>query len=154
MCFACDDGDFIVDEFQFENQPIQTCDNKPFIFKINEVELLLLNIDASNFDPNVTPADQPRVVQVNTSNIVYRKYSQTVSQNQLCQDLPPIDLIVDRQWLGARGEIQIHTTERLDVNNQVEGHNHQIIFLNLGLENTHNTLAFDHYEFGIYQTSI
>ena len=55
---SCDDGDITLESFNFSNQQIQKCldDTKTFLYKVNDNELLFLNISATpyTYDPNET----------------------------------------------------------------------------------------------------
>jgi hypothetical protein len=77
---ACDDGDITLESFDFETATVQSCPSNNLVFKINENELLLLNIPTSSFVNEETPDGSPRIVAVNSTNkIIYRIYSDNLN---------------------------------------------------------------------------
>lgn len=165
VCFllltGCDDGDLVLESFDFDTVAIQKCPNKNLLFKINGDELLLMDIPASFFPPEVTPADQPRIVTISgTNQVLYRKYSGTASNNTICSEIPPANPTVNAQWTAANGgTIQITTTERTTtdpVTNETTlvGHNHQIKFTNIQFVGENDTFVFEEYLFGTYTTNL
>lgn len=158
---ACDDGDLVLESFNFSNAAIQKCSDKTVLFKTNGEELLLLDIPASNFPNEVTPPDQPRIVPISgTNKVLYRKYSGDVSSNSICSVIPPASPSVASEWTATSGgTIQIITTEKTTIDpvtNEpvLSGYNHQIKFLNIQFVSTDNTFVYEEYLFGTYTTSL
>lgn len=158
---GCDDGDLVLESFNFNNAPIQKCSDKTLLFKTSGEELLLLDIPASNFPNEVTPVDEPRIVTISgTNKVLYRKYSGNVSNTSICSVIPPASPSVASEWTASGGgTIQIITTEKTTIDpvtNEpvLTGYNHQIKFINIQFVSTDNTFVFEEYLFGTYTTNL
>lgn len=157
----CDDGDLVLQSFNFSNAAIQKCSNKQVLFKINGAELLLVDIPSSNFPNEITPPDQPRIVTISgTNKILYRKYSGTASNNTICADIPPASPSVTSEWSAAAGgKIQIITTEKTTLDPVTNlpvltGYNHQIKFINVQFVGSNDSFVFEEYLFGTYTVNL
>lgn len=158
---GCDDGDLVLESFNFNNAPIQKCSDKTLLFKTSGEELLLLDIPASNFPNEVTPVDEPRIVTISGSNkVLYRKYSGNVSNTSICSVIPPASPTVLSEWTASGGgTIQIVTTEKTTIDpvtneSVLTGYNHQIKFLNIQFVSTDNIFVYEEYLFGTYTTNL
>lgn len=161
LLMACDDGDLVLESFNFSNAAIQKCSDKTLLFKTSGDELLLLDIPASNFPNEVTPVDQPRIVTISgTNKVLYRKYSGNVSNSNICSVIPPASPSVTSEWTATSGgTIQIITTEKTTIDPVtnvpvLSGYNHQIKFINIQFVSTNNTFVYDEYLFGTYTTNL
>ncbi|MEW5675873.1 hypothetical protein ABGT15_06130 [Flavobacterium enshiense] len=158
---SCDDGDLVLESFNFDAATIQKCTDKEVLFKINGGELLLLDIPASNFPNEATPVDTPRIVTISGSNrVLYRKYNGTITNNTICSVIPPANPTVINEWTAATGgTIQIISTEKTTIDPvtsevTVTGYNHQIKFINIQFVSNDNTFVFEEYLFGTYTTDL
>lgn len=158
---SCDDGDIVLQSFNFGTAAIQKCSDKEVVFKINGEELLLVDIPAVYFPNEVTPEGSPRIVTISSVNrVLYRKYSGTVTNNTICSDIPPASPTVSNEWTAANGgTIQIITTEKTTTDEvtgevTVTGYNHQIKFINIQFVGSDDSFVFDEYLFGTYTTSL
>ncbi|ESU20279.1 hypothetical protein FEDK69T_27910 [Flavobacterium enshiense DK69] len=158
---SCDDGDLVVETFNFDNVSIQKCPSKDPLFKINGQELLLLDIPSSNFPNEITPDGEPRIVTVSsTDRIIYRKYDANLNDNSvICSAVPPATPLVQQEWNAAEGgTIQITTTQNTTTDPDtgivtVTGYNHRIKFINVEFVNGQNSFVYDDYFFGDYITT-
>uniref|UniRef100_UPI004049F259 hypothetical protein n=1 Tax=Flavobacterium sp. TaxID=239 RepID=UPI004049F259 len=156
LLFSCDDGEVTLQSFDFEEQSIQKCSDNNLIFKIKNDELLLIDIDESNFANVVTPDGEPREVIINTLNsVVYRKYTGNLSSSTICSILPPATPVVSKEWKATGGTILIETNELLDTDGiTIIGYTHNITFQNVSFSNSDNTFSFTSYLFGDYETDL
>lgn len=158
---SCDDGDLVLESFNFDTVAIQKCSDRNPLFKINKEELLLIDIPSIYFPNEVTPTGQPRIVNISEVNrVIYRKYNGTVTNSVICSDVPPSKPIVQDQWTAAAGgtiEIittEITTTDPVSGQVTITGYNHQIKFITIQFVGTQNTFVFDEYLFGTYTTTL
>lgn len=158
---SCDDGEIVLQSFNFDTVAIQKCSNKEVLFKINKEEMLLLDIPSIYFPNEITPEGEPRIVTISSTNrVLYRKYSDIVTSNSLCSDVPPASPTVSNEWTAANGgTIQIITTARTTTNEvtgeiTVTGYNHQIKFINIQFVGSNDSFVFDEYIFGTYTTTL
>lgn len=153
---ACDDGDITLESFDFETATIQSCPSNNLVFKINENELLLLNIPTSSFVNEETPDGSPRIVAVNSTNkIIYRIYSDNLNTTSICSILPPATPVVTNEWNASGGTIEIITDKLFAADGiTVTGYTHNIRFVNVNFSNTENSFSFTSYNFGNHRTSL
>ncbi len=158
---SCDDGDIVLQSFNFNNVAIQKCSDKEVLFKINKDELLLLDIPSTYFPNEITPDGEPRIATVSSTNrILYRKYNGNASNNVICADVPPASPTVLNEWGAANGgTIEIITTARTvtdEITGEVTitGYNHQIKFINIQFVGAQDSFVFDEYLYGTYTTTL
>lgn len=152
---ACDDGDITLQSFDFEAQTIQNCNTNELLFKIKGSELLLVTLPSSATTNQVTPENQPRVIQVNTSNqVLYRKYSGNLTVGTICSAIPPSSPSVAKEWTATGGTIEIITSERRNANDELIGYTHNIRFVNINFSSSDDSFSFVSYIFGNYPTNL
>lgn len=158
---GCDDGDIVLQSFDFDAASIQKCTDKDLLFKINGEELLLLDIAPENFPDEITEPDSPRIVTISSTNrVLYRKYNGTVGSTTICSDVPPASPAVSSEWTAAAGgTIQITSTAITTIDpdtseETVTGHSHQIKFLNIEFVGSADSFVFEEYLFGTYTTTV
>lgn len=158
---GCDDGDIVLQSFNFDNETIQTCTDKDLLFKTNGEELLLIDIPATNFPNEITPEGEPRFVTITgTNRVLYRKYNGSVSNLTICSVIPPASPTVVNEWTAASGgQIQIITTEKTTTDPvtsevTVTGYNHQIKFINIQFVGPEDTFVFEEYLFGTHTVNL
>jgi hypothetical protein len=156
MLQACDDGDITLESFNFDEVAIQECGDNNLIFKINNDELLLINIPEASFANEETPDGSPRIVTVNSTNqIIYRIYSGEVESNSICATIPPATPVVEQEWNATGGTIEI-ITDALYASDGVTitGYTHNIKFVNVNFSGSSNSFSFTEYNFGNYETDL
>ncbi len=155
MLQACDDGEITLESFNFDTVAVQNCSNNNLVFKINNKELLLLNIPLSSFANEVTPEGNPRIVSIGGSNqIIYRLYSGDVSTSSICSTIPPATPTVKKEWNATGGTIEIITNALFAPDGiTVTGYTHNIKFKNVNFSNPDNSFSFTEYVFGNYVTN-
>jgi len=152
---SCDDGEITLQSFDFEAQNIQKCVTNELLFKIKGSELLLVTLPNSATANEVTPEDQPRVIQVNSTNqVLYRKYSGNLTNATICSTIPPSSPSVKKEWVATGGTIEIITTERRNSNNELIGYSHNIRFVNINFSSSDDSFSFVSYIFGNYETNL
>lgn len=155
MLQACDDGDITLESFNFDTVSVQNCSDNNLVFKINDNELLLLNIPATSFANEETPDGSPRIVTVSSTNqIIYRLYSGDVSSSTICSILPPASPVVEKEWNATGGTIEIITNALYASDGiTITGYTHNIKFVNVNFSNSDNSFSFTEYIFGNYETN-
>ena len=156
MLQACDDGDITLESFNFDTVNIQECTDNNLIFKINDDEMLLLNIPASSFVNIETPDGSPRTVTVNSTNqIIYRIYSGNVTDDSVCNLIPPASPIVQEEWIATGGTIEIITDPIYDTDGiTILRYTHNIKFVNVNFSGSSNSFSFTEYIFGNHETDL
>jgi len=110
---ACNDGDIIVTEFDFEMTNLSNCGAPGgyTFFNINNssaAESISLNLTTTDI---LFLESSVQEFQLNSSsNIVnYRKYNDDVSSNYFCSNIPPISPVVTLEFLGESGTAELTT---------------------------------------------
>lgn len=152
---SCDDGEISLESFNFEDQEIQECTTNDLIFKTKNDELLLISLPEGAFNTafaNTPTTDAPRTVTIGGSNdVIYRKYTGTVSNLTVCSTIPVSSPTVVKEWNATGGTISIETDEITDNSGNVTGYTHNITFLNVNFASTDNSFSFVSYLFGDYK---
>lgn len=157
LLFSCDDGDFDIPAFEFE-ETVYNCslkDNSYTLFRLSDSEALIIILTSSQIKNKVSTS--PIILPISSSNVVYRTFNDAVSESYFCEDIPPLTPTVLSNWTGVAGgsnEIIIETIEELDSNNTLIGYKHTISFQNLILENGNSSLVYVEELFGSLITSL
>ena len=156
MLQACDDGDITLESFNFDTVNIQECTDNNLIFKINGDEMLLIKKPESSFPTEETPDGSPEIIEVNSTNqIIYRIYSGTVTDDSLCDLIPPATPTVQNEWNATGGTIEIITDKLFATDGVTQiGLTHNIKFVNVNFSGSSNSFSFTEYNFGNYETDL
>lgn len=113
LYYACNDGDIIITEFDFEESNLNNCGAPGgyTFFNINNssaAESISLNLTTN--DILFLESDVQEFQLNNSSNTVnYRKYNDNVSSDYFCSNIPPISPIVTIEYLGESGVAELTT---------------------------------------------
>lgn len=156
MFNSCDDGDITLESFNFSGQEITKCDdpNKAFLYKINNKELLLLNIQSDLYTYDITKTEFPytKTYAINTTNaVIYRLYNDVIPATFICNSIAPATPVVTNEWNATGGTISVTTTQTFDTDGiTLLGYSHTIKLLNVNFANASNSFSFEEYLFGSY----
>ncbi|MGI9545956.1 MAG: hypothetical protein ACR2MM_01870 [Flavobacteriaceae bacterium] len=112
---ACNDGDLQIETIDFNSASIQFCESSTdisstFFFKLNTAEALLLELQSGILKNE--PSDGTIVSTVpGQSQITYRTFSDDVSSNYFCDQVPPVTPVVLEEILAEGGEVFITTIQ-------------------------------------------
>ena len=157
---GCDDGDLILETIYFEDATTQSCSTNDLIYKLNEKESLILQIPSDDFTNEPSTPGSPTIIDIDNDiyKVIYRFYNGTVAETNICSTIPPATPIVNDQWTGTSGKIQITTTAVKTTNTsenstRITGYNHNIIFKNITFEKATGPQVYETFTFGDYVTS-
>ncbi|RIV69830.1 hypothetical protein [Flagellimonas aequoris] len=113
--FACSDGDLQIETIDFDSVSLQYCTapattSKNILFKINDNEALILELQSGVLnkgvvgDTIVTESTVP-----SQSQVTYRIFSDGVSKNYFCDDIPTVDPVVVDEVEAQDGMVIIET---------------------------------------------
>lgn len=155
LLFSCDDGDLTLASFNFENVSIEKCGTKNFVFQKKNKEVLIVEIPEESFENEVTATGEPRIISITSANkVTYRNYSENLTSNTICDDLPAASPFVTKEWLATGGTIEVITTEQLNDDDELIGYLHTITFKNMNFSSTSDSFNFESYLMGTYVTSL
>lgn len=155
---SCDDGDLTLETFNFNNETVQECND--LLYVVNDKEIIILNIPASNFINEATVVGTPRMYTLTSSEqLVYRLYDGSVSSTTICSTIPPATpSTVEEYKAQAGGQIQIITTALPSVNETTKAtsitYTHQIKLINVQFSNGDKIINYEEFLFGNYTSQV
>lgn len=137
LLVSCSDGDLQIETIDFDSVAIDNCDNltddTQLLFKISDAEALILTLQSNVLKNGVL--DGSTVTTESTipsqSNLIYRIFSDNVSSNYFCDDIPPVTPTVTEEVEAEDGLVTIETT----VNTDSTAYNHTIRLSEITLVN-------------------
>ena len=154
---GCDDGDLILETINFDNATTQSCSSNNILYRLNEKEALLLEIDKSIFKSEPTPTNEPIEITIGEDNrVIYRFYNGEVGSATICETIQPATPIVVDEWTTEGGTIQIYTTAIKTTNpttnaTKITGYNHNIVFKDVTfLKKNGGKQGYESFTFGNY----
>lgn len=157
MISGCDDGNLFLDDINFDDAEVATCDNNDIIYKLNEKEALLLELPGFVF-PSETKTQE---ITIGGSNrVVYRFFNGTVNEKNICETIPPATPIVIDQWTAiAGGKIVITSTpiksvDPINNSTKITGYNHFIVLKNITFQKANGTQVYSEFLFGDFKTTV
>lgn len=157
---ACDDGEVTVQTIDFSNVAIQKCDLTGVLYKLNDTQILALEISSSlnAFVNEPTLPGTPRIITLSATNrIVYRSYNGTVSSGNICSNIPASSPNVTEEWTATSGRVEITTTPVYTTNTSTNAttitkYNHAIVFKDITFIKPSGLQGQETFVFGNYQT--
>ena len=138
---ACDDGDFDVPSFDFENV-VSSCGT--YILHIensNSTETLAITLSELDL-PDAEGTTELTITA--ERNVNYRIYSGAIGTDYFCQNLPPTEPRVIRELNAESGTIVLETTA---VGSKLE---HDISFNGLTFQDGQERIFFETFYFGVF----
>lgn len=134
--FACNDGDLQIESIDFDGVSIGTCEStittaSTVFFKISGEEALILELQ-SGLLQNAVSQDTIVSTLPGQSNLIYRLFTATVSNNYFCDAIPITSPSVLEEIEATSGEVLISTSQSQTDTTQFE---HTILLRNVTLIN-------------------
>lgn len=158
MFFSCSDGDLQIETIDFDSVSLQYCTapnrtTKNILFKINENEALILELQSGVLNKGVVG---DTIVTESTvpaqSQITYRVFSDDVSKNYFCDDIPTVDPVVVDEVEAGDGLVFIETIMDADSTNFV--HNISLSGISFVTANGERITNLNINEFGEVTTAV
>lgn len=136
---ACDDGDFDVPSFEFEDT-VSSCGTYILYVKnSSSTESLALTLSESD----LPDSEGTSSLEISTQRSVnYRIYNDAIGTDYFCQDIPPTTPKVIRELYAESGLINFVTTETSS------GFDHEITFSHLLFQDSSERIFFETFYFG------
>lgn len=120
LLLACDDGDLQIETIDFDSVTIQNCDpvsaeTANVLFKLNTSEALILELPNGAIKNEVS--SETITYEVTTSGpakATYRTFSDNVSTDYFCSDIPLTVPTVVEEIIAQGGEVLLTTTLNAD----------------------------------------
>lgn len=116
ILFSCSDGDLEIETIDFDSISLEYCtepttDSKNLLFKINDSETLILELQSGVLSNGVAGETVTTESSVpSQSQVTYRIFSDTVDDGYFCDDIPPAEPIVIEEVEAEDGMVIIETT--------------------------------------------
>jgi len=112
---SCDDGDLVIETIDFDDTSLAYCEstttvNSTLFFKIKTTEALVLELQ-SGILKNEVSTDTIISTIPGQSQVIYRTFSENVSNNYFCDAVPPITPTVSEEFDAESGEVLITTVQ-------------------------------------------
>lgn len=120
LAFSCDDGDLQIETIDFDSATIQNCDpvsveSANVLFKLNTTEALILELPNGAIKNEVSEESISYAVTVSgPATAIYRTFSDNVSQDYFCSDIPLTEPTVIEEIVAQGGEVLITTMLNAD----------------------------------------
>lgn len=110
LCIACDDGDIVVNNFEFEDATLERCDEFEFVFfKINTESNESLAVEFSTTENILTETDQIEITLSGDDQVIYRRFNSEVTSDYFCDPIPPTTPTVSEELVSTTGVITVTT---------------------------------------------
>lgn len=115
VLLACDDGDIQIDRLDFESVNVMSCANvsdpieTTFFFKIDQDEALLLDLASGLLKYETSSPGTIASTIPSPSNLIYRLFSENVSQDYFCEAIPALEPAVVQENTATTGDVAIDT---------------------------------------------
>ena len=114
VSYSCSDGDLQIETLDFDSVAIQDCndivvENSNVFFKINGDEALILELQGGvlNNGNSATDTVETRSAVPGQSRLIYRVFSDNVSNSYFCDEFPPAEPTVIEEIEAEAGTIII-----------------------------------------------
>lgn len=111
---SCDDGDVVVNNFDFEDATLERCDEFQFVFfKINTQSNETIALEFSTNENILTELGQVEITLSGDDQVVYRRFNSEVTSDYFCDPIPPTSPTVIEELQSTTGVITV-TTEAIE----------------------------------------
>lgn len=120
LFISCDDGDLQIETLDFDSVTIQNCDAitvdiANVLFKLNATEALILELPAGSIKNEVSEGvKEYSVGSSGPTKVSYRTFSDTVSNNYFCSNIPLTTPNVVEEIIAQGGSLFITTVLNAD----------------------------------------
>lgn len=138
---ACDDGDFDVPSFDFDNNVSSCGEYILYIKNSNSTETLAITLAPEDI-PDTEGTTELQITS--TRSVNYRIYDDAIGTEYFCSDIPPTDPQVIKELYAEAGTIILITTA---TGNKFE---HDISFDSLTFQDGNDRIFFETFYFGVF----
>lgn len=144
---SCNDGDFNVPEFDFEDEVNGCWDNQVlYITSSLSTEAMVMTLVNEELD---TIVGTESFEISSTLEVAYRIFDDGIGSDYFCQAIPPTTPIVVTELNAESGTINITTSTVLDDDAEITGYNYVITLSDLlFIEDNGDQIFFESFDFG------
>lgn len=144
---SCNDGDFDVPDFEFEDTVYSCGENRLFyITSSADTETMIMTLLNEEIGTEVGTKNYS--INSTSREVVYRLFNEGVSSSYFCQAIPPTTPKVVKELVAESGTINI-TTSEIKEEDVVTGYHYEITISDLLFEEDNgDQIYFEIFEFG------
>ncbi|UUV21026.1 hypothetical protein [Paenimyroides aestuarii] len=150
---ACNDGDLVFENLNFDGKEIQKCADKELYFKTNNSELLLIDFSNGTDLDTLSDFNVRRTLNTSNSQIYYRTYDSAINSNAICALLPPANPKVTSEYTSLPGGSIHYTRTMVPVVTETSvniSYAYTINFENITLTNGSSEIKYTTLPYGTY----
>lgn len=107
---SCDDGDIVVNNFDFEDATLERCEDFEFVFfKINTDSNESIALEFSTTEDILTEQGQVVITLSGDDQVIYRRFNSDITSDYFCDPIPPTTPTVNEELVSTTGVITITT---------------------------------------------
>ncbi|SNZ00332.1 hypothetical protein [Flagellimonas pacifica] len=122
---SCSDGELQIETIDFDSVTAESCnppqaDSENLLFKLNEDEALILELESGILNKGTLDETVTSTSAVpSKSKLTYRFFSEKVTSNYFCDDVPPATPTVVNEIKAESGTVTIETKADADKKNYI-----------------------------------
>jgi len=157
---ACDDGDLVFENLNFDGKQIQKCPENQLYFKTNDTELLLVDfsktvdgVKGSVLDTLAPLNIKQELSTTGTTKIYYRTYDAPIAANAICSLLAPANPKVTAEYTSLPGGRIFYTRTMIPAVTETAvnvNYTYTINFENITLTNGTSEIKYATLPYGSY----
>jgi len=157
LTFSCDDGNFEIASFEFEDTVNFCGEYVLYRLSTNENrEALIVTLTDEQIRNDETLVLPVSITTTGTYTVTYRIFEDKVSSGYFCTTVPPVEPKVTKNWQATGGKILVINEAIYDADEvSIIAYKHIIVIQDLVLIKGDETIAFDpSFLYGEFQTSV
>ena len=156
LCLSCDDGDFDIASFEFEEK-VNVCGSYT-LYRLStngQQEALIVTLSALQIRNDEEPVVPVSVTENGPYTVTDRVFASEVTSSYFCAAVPPTEPRVTRDWRGVSGWIIVENRPVYDANQEnIISWEHIVVLNDVVLKSGEESIIFnDTYLFGTFNTS-
>ncbi|WP_430612382.1 hypothetical protein [Flavobacterium sp. JP2137] len=155
---ACNDGDIVYKEMNFESNAIQKCATKDLYYKTNAKDMMILKAEPNLLHEKNFKLGETKVVEIGSAlELLYRTYDENADSKSICETLPPAKpVIVSEMTANAGGTVLITRDVRTQEKEELESptvlsYFYRFLFENISFKDGDQTINQNNFSFGEYK---
>ncbi len=156
---SCDDGDFDISGFEFEEKVNVCGDDKITLYRLSDngqQEALIVTLTKDQIKDSEDEIIPVFVTENGPYTVTDRVFDDEVTSSYFCAVIPPVEPKVNKNWQGVGGKIYVQNKPVYDTDGTtIKAWEHIIVLQDVVLISGEESLIFDDtYLFGTYETGV
>ncbi|MEN8186776.1 MAG: hypothetical protein ABFR05_06575 [Bacteroidota bacterium] len=157
--FSCDDGNFDISGFEFEDKITVCGEDKITLYRLSDdghKEALIITLTTDQIKDSEEEIPPVSVTENGLYTVTDRVFDDEVTSSYFCSVIPPAEPKVTKDWRGVGGKILVENKAVYHTDGEtIVAWEHIITLQDVVLKSGDDSLIFDNtYLFGTFQTGI